>query len=111
MTMDKFEPKRGWLLEVEEDIPRSSLGDPNFESLEDIQQVFRPEQLVYIVNRFLYSQTYQRDYHKKRSAEERDRLAPIKRKVRKLFSVSYLNATDEQIRKAITAVKEDIANG
>jgi hypothetical protein len=100
--------ERGWLLSKA--IPRSKVGDPNFKTLEEVRAVFSDAELVHLVNQYVYTQDYQRTYHKQRSKAERDRLRPIKRKVHELFGVSYLTATEAQIRKAVAAVKEDIAN-
>lgn len=125
-----FEPKKGWL--TGRAIPLNSAGDPAFTELgcEQFNWVktesgpvwdpegwetvplgvgavlsqFSPEEVVYLVNKALYALAYQREHHKKRAAAEREALAPIKEKVKSLFGVSYLKATDEQLQSAAKAV-------
>lgn len=107
--MTEWKPERGWIKRLESHIPKTPDGDPAFLSLPAIREVFNDEMLVYIVNKYLYAQLYNREYHQNRAREERAVLKPIKAKVHELFHVSYLNATTEQIQAAITAVRKDLA--
>ena len=89
---------------VGRDLPRNGTGDPHFSSREELESTFTEEEIIEMVNRYLYSAEYQRTVHRNRAREETKKLAPIKRKVRELFSISWLKATPEQIRKATEAV-------
>jgi len=101
---------------VGRELPRNGTGDPHFTLLgtggEDegkgspptLLDIFTEEEITEMVNRYLYSAEYQRTVHRNRAREETKKLAPIKRKVRELFSISWLKATPEQIRKATEAV-------
>lgn len=89
---------------VGRELPRNGTGDPHFDSREQLDSVFTEGEIIEMVNRYLYSAEYQRTVHRERAREETKKLAPIKRKVRELFQVSWLKATDEQIRKATEAV-------
>jgi len=108
---------------LEEKIPRTKDGDPGFERLgaEDIVAsgeqdprsilgVFTEEQIVHLINSQLYSLLYQRETHRKRAAAERETLGPVKAKVKELFGVSYLKATDEQLAVALKEVRKEAAN-
>ena len=102
-----FRPGKGWLSNRE--IPLSAGGDPNFGTMEELKKVFSEAELVYLVNKQLYALNYQRETHRKRAAEERELLAPVKAKLKELFGVAWIKATEEQQRGALKAVQEDRA--
>lgn len=100
-------------------IPKDESGDPRFKhlgieselpSLEydplSVLQVFEPWEVVELVNRALYQLLYQKEAHKDRAQRLRDETAPIRKKVKEMFNVSWMKATPEQIEKAAKAVKE-----
>jgi hypothetical protein len=74
------------------EIPRNSAGDAKFEYLDNahltggehpadathVLGVFTPEEVVELVNRALYQIEYQREAHRKRGKEERDRLKALR---------------------------------
>lgn len=112
----KWVPKKDWLLELDQKIPRNEAGDPAFEDLgypespnaHCLRQVFTEPQICYLVNKALYALEYQRVHHRKRAQEERDVLGPIRKKVKEMFGLSsYLNATEEQLMRAAKALKEE----
>lgn len=118
--LSSWEPKRGWLREKEAKIPKDKDGNPKFGSLGcetmegeweppsgSVLEVFSQQQVVYLVNKALYFLNYQREHHVKRAAAERERLAPIKKKVHELFHISYINATEAQLAQAVEAVRRD----
>lgn len=114
MSNKDWKPTKGWLTELNDRIPKMN-GDPAFADLRPensrfarntVLEVFTEEQIVYLVNKALYALTYQREHHKKRAAKEQEVLGPLKKRVRQLFGVSYLNATDEQIAKAFADLRE-----
>jgi len=105
---NNWRPERGWLTRLADRIPRTKNGDPNFENLETVQQLFTPEQVTYLVNKALYNLTYAKDYHKNRAQIERDALAPLKKKIHELYHRSYLTATPEEIAEATKAVAADM---
>lgn len=104
-------------------IPRDEKGDPAFTHLYndefdkgpytgplDLRSLllqFSAEEIVQMVNRYLYQQEYQRVAHRNRARTEAEALAPLKAALLKLFGVSHLKATDEQIQAAVEAVKLD----
>jgi hypothetical protein len=47
-------------------IPRNSAGDPAFQSLAEIRKLYTDSDIVWLVNKALYTEGYQSDYHKKR---------------------------------------------
>lgn len=54
-------------------IPRTPQGDPAFTSLNEVHKVFvRDEDIVWLVNKALYSLTYQAEYHKQKGRERRE---------------------------------------
>ena len=81
-------------------VPMSEQGDPAFTLLEDVLLQFTPEEVVAMVNRYLYQAYYSRQIHKERAKAETARQAPLRRKIREMFGVAWIKATDEQIRKA-----------
>jgi hypothetical protein len=89
------------------DIPRTKDGDPAFEKLEELQKVFSPEEIVALVNRQIYQMEYQRNVHRDRAREEREKLAPLKKKVKEMFGVSFIKATDKQLDEALAKLKEE----
>jgi len=107
-----WKPEKGWLGKLEEKIPKNAQGDPAFASLgiqgyedgqyaeDEILSVFTPQQIVHLVNQQLYSLLYQRESHRKRAAAEAETLGPLKKKVKELFGVSYLKATEQQLKEA-----------
>lgn len=112
-----WRPSKGWL--GDKKIPKNKDGNPVFETLgceknqydlsspTSVLAVFTSDQVVYLVNKALYQLEYQRETHRKRAAEEQEVLGPIKKKVRELFGVSYLRATESQVRLAIEAVRKE----
>lgn len=98
-------------------IPRNEQGDPCFRELgvwkEGLQSnvaiapVFTEQEVVELVNRALYQLEYQHNAHKQRGQRERDREKKIREKVKELYHVSWLKATNEQIQKA----KEEVEKG
>lgn len=101
---------------VQERIPRSHDGDPEFLQLQKINgpegptkpyavfDVFTAEQVVAMVNRYLYQAEYQqkshRDYQERRRAFEK----PIKEAAKRLFpNTSFINLTEQQLEAAIRA--------
>lgn len=87
-------------LKVHSQIPRDSKNDPHFSSLEETLSVFSSEEVVLMVNRFLYQMEYQRSWHRKMERDKQEKLEPLKDKVKELFGVSWTKATDKQIREA-----------
>lgn len=108
------------LAEIQHLIPRNKGGDPAFTRLinefnEDppegtppsVLMVFSPEQVVAIVNRWLYQAEYQQIVHRKRAEEQRKQQKPVKEAFKRLYpSTSFINATPEQIEAAIKAAAE-----
>lgn len=107
-------------------IPRSAGGDPAFTHLgveTELQTsnnnlpltcllgVFTPAEIVELCNRALYQLEYQRTAHRNRAQNERDRTKPIRQKVREMFKVSWLKATDAQVDAATEAVRRERENG
>lgn len=72
-----------------------------------VLDVFTPEQVVAIVNRWLYQAEYQQIVHRKRAEEQRKQQKPVKEAFKRLFpGTSFINATDEQITAAVKAAAE-----
>lgn len=115
-------------------IPRNEGGDPAFETLADVDnvfttvltiwqkedykrasaapkppllEVFTPEEVVELVNRALYQLEYQHHAHKVRGQAQRDREKRVKDKVKQLFHVSWMKATPEQIQRATEEVEKE----
>lgn len=82
------------------EIPRDEKGDPAFQDLVTVRHVFSDDEITAMVNRYLYQAFYQLDSHKKRAKAEAERMSPLKKMVRQMFGVSFINATDEQLRAA-----------
>jgi hypothetical protein len=82
----------------EDQIPRNKVGDPAFTRLEDILTLFDPDEVTAMVNRYLYNMEYQKSWQRKRLRAEAERLRPIKDELKRRFNVTYLNATEEQLR-------------
>lgn len=110
-----WKPTKGWLSDKQ--IPRNSAGDPAFTLLEDedagkpygnlaVLSVFSPEQVTYMVNKWLYAQDYQRTVHRNRAAEERELLVPIKRRFKELFGGSFAKATEAQIAAVMESLRK-----
>ena len=97
-------------------IPHDADGDPAFAQLGihqdevpaapegSILSQFTPEEVVFMVNRYLYQCEYQRQVHRKRSAEERENLQPIKDMVFEMFGIRWTKASEEQIKAAADTV-------
>lgn len=88
-------------------IPRRGDGDPSFATLTGVQSVFKDEEIVELVNRALYQLEYQKAAHRERGRRVRDKEKLIKQKVKELFHVSWMKATEEQVRKA----REEVEKG
>lgn len=92
---------RGFVIDFKRKvIPLNASGDPSFPDLPGILTEFTPEEVTFMVNRYLYQVDYQRRVHRQRTREEAENLKPIKERVREMYGVSYTQATEEQIRKA-----------
>jgi hypothetical protein len=100
---------------VEERIPRNGSGDPAFTSLHPhdhqdepefcVLDVFTVDQVVALVNRALYQMEYSRTSHRNRSQKLRDQEKPVREAFKRLYpTVSWANATEEQIKAAVQAV-------
>lgn len=101
------------LKEVQERIPRNGAGDPAFTHLhvtgegDGILDVFTKEQVVAMVNRYLYQAEYQQTSHKQYQEKRRAFERPIKEAAKRLFpSVSFINLTEQQLEEAIRAAHE-----
>ena len=111
--------ERGSIVDLKgRSIPRDSQGDPAFGSLwspwddEDIVKnmegvtstsvlsQFTPEEVVQIVNRYIYQQEYQRTVHRRRAQVEAERAAPLRRKIEEMFGIRRTQATEAQMRMA-----------
>ena len=88
-------------------IPRNDKGDPAFESMTSVLEVFEDKEIVALVNRQLYQMEYSRVVHRQRGQRERDKTAPVRAMVKKMFGVSWLKATEEQVITAVKAIKEE----
>lgn len=109
-----FKPKKGWL--GEKRIPLGPTGDPEFKVLQakeeslqfcSVLAQFTEEEVVYLVNKQLYALGYQREVHRKRAQAEAEFWAPVKEMVKKKFGVSWLKATEEQVKWAVEWLKEE----
>lgn len=87
-------------------IPRVN-GDPKFVTLTGLQAVFKDEEIVELVNRSLYQLEYQHTAHRVRGQRLRDAERKVKLKVKEMFHISWMKATEEQIRKA----REEVEKG
>lgn len=118
-------------LSIHERIPRTASQDPNFQELGieeafsreadgnwveterdkmkegSILSVFTPQEVVAMVNRYLYQIEYQRDWHRRWERERSESLGPVKKKVREMFKVSFGKATEGQIQKAINQLRKE----
>lgn len=103
-------------------IPRDEDGDPAFTCLEYVEEVslpedqavlttFTPAEVVEIVNRWVYSQTYQKDYHRKAQRKKLDFAKALNAKLREMFGRTSAKCTDAEIKQAMDAIiaegKED----
>jgi hypothetical protein len=96
-------------------IPRVD-GDPKFvhlnaddgpEDFNSVMTVFTAKEVVELVNRALYQLEYQHNAHRVRGQRERDREKAIKQKVKELFHVSWMKATEEQVKRAREEVERE----
>jgi hypothetical protein len=55
----------------------------------------------------VYQLEYQHTAHKQRAQRQRDAEKPVKLMVRRMFNVSWSKATDEQVMKAVEAVRRE----
>jgi len=109
------------LKKVEGEIPRNSQGDPAFSNLGRVPKeesegpvlnepptvrcVFTDDQIVALVNRALYQMEYSRKIHRERSQAQRDAEKPVKEAFKRLFpTISWANATEEQLKAAVQEV-------
>lgn len=93
------------LKEVQEKIPRNAKGDPAFTSLPEMSAIFTHEQIVAIVNRWIYQAEYQQITHRRRAEEQQRLQKPVKEAAKRLFpSTSFINLTPEQLEQAIQEV-------
>jgi len=94
------------------ELPRSASGDAAFTSLEEIELRFEEEEIVALVNRAIYHMEYQREHHKKYTADLREKEKPVKAAAKRLFpGVAYINLTSAQYQacldEAYPKVKEE----
>ena len=96
-------------------IPRDEAGDPCFKELStdwlddptpSVLRTFTEEEVVYMVNRYIYFTEAQQAAHGKRAIRQRAALHLVRKKVRAMFGVSYDNATREQQEAALRALTE-----
>lgn len=103
-------------------IPRNKQGDPSWSRLgcEDLidptagdrwepgslLETFAPDEIVVMCNRYLYQQEYQRTVHRQRERSKAEKLKPLIAKLRELFDVGPMEATDEQIEQASKALAQ-----
>lgn len=95
-------------------IPRDEAGDAAFKrvtcfarhSPDCIKCAFSDEEIVYMVNRYIYFTEAQQAAHGKRAARQRLALHAVRKKVRAMYGVSYDNATREQQEAALRALTE-----
>lgn len=108
-------------------IPRDDVGDPAFvclgplvhpreytecpvchvkgdHQINTVINQFTPEEIVHMVNRYVYFVESQQAAHSKRAARQRAALHAVRKKVRAMFGVSYDNATPEQQAAAVRAL-------
>jgi hypothetical protein len=85
-------------------VPRDEKGDPAL-TWNDLTRIFNEAETVEMVNRYLYYYEYQRNSHKNFNQRRRDKLAPVKHKVRQMFGVGWDKATPEQIERVVQALK------
>jgi ADP-glucose pyrophosphorylase len=76
---------------------------------DSILSVFSPEEVVAMVNRYLYQMEYQRTIHREREREKQEILTLLKAKVKSMFGVVWTKATDDQIEEAAEAVRKERA--
>ncbi len=109
--MNDFRPTKGWL--GAKQIPRNKEGDPAFYQVNGtaenpgVNDVFAPDEIVYLVNKAIYQLEYSRTYHNDRAKAEADRLKPLKDKVKELFGVSWMKATEQQVNRAMDALRKE----
>lgn len=120
------EDQRGKVIDyLNRKIPKNEKGDPHFKSLshsvewdrvggtancssEDaVLSVFSPEEVVVMVNRFLYQQEYQREFHRRMERRKTEETAPLKKLVKEMFNLrSWSKATPEQLLVAKQRLRE-----
>lgn len=93
------------------EIPRNEGGDPAFQRMEQVFEVFTAEEIVALVNRQLYQMEYQREVHRKRSQQERDQLKPIKELYRELYGKPFTKATEKELDTVMEEMKRRQGNG
>lgn len=99
-------------------IPRDKTGDPTFLQLgeflkpeernpkgdlapQTVLDVFTPEEVTIIVNRYIKFQEASALTHKKLAERNRARMKPINDKIREMYGKSPSKATNEEIAAAI----------
>jgi hypothetical protein len=75
-----------------------------YETKPSVLDVFTPEEVVHMVNRYIAMVQYQHTAHNQRAKRHREALKEVKKMVHRMFHVSYDNATEEQIRQAMKEV-------
>lgn len=102
-------------------IPRDAQGDPAFAYLRNdsatafdskekgpgVFDTFTSDEVCLIVNRYIKFQEASALTHKKLAQRTRDKWAPIKQQVHKMFNVSFAKATDGQITQAIEQLAKE----
>lgn len=119
---------RGNVIELSKKvIPRDEKGDPCFKWLgkgesgfnmfhpfeeipsdeTTILEQFTPQEVVHMVNRYLYQAEYSRTVHRQRARDEAAQQQPLKDKIEELFGCRWTQATDDQILTAMRVLKEE----
>ena len=107
-------------------IPRNTEGDPDFCCLDQdhaddkkcdctqddnrlcVNEVFSPEEVVEIVNRYLYHATYQKEYHKKSQARQLALNKLLNATLRDMFGITQAKATPQQIQQAVERMAKEV---
>ena len=87
------------------EIPFNKQGDPAFETLEDVNRVFEPWEIVKLVNFALYQKLYMREHHRDYNRRERELMRVI-RPILKAKGVKLMHATEDEITAALKEAKQ-----
>ena len=114
---------RGFVIELNKKvIPHNDKSDPSFTYLgcepwyeahaleivpSSILEQFTPEEVVYMVNRFLYQAEYSRTVHRDRARAEADLQKPLKARVEAIFGIKWTKATAEQLAEAAASLRKE----
>jgi len=72
-----------------------------------VLDVFTAEEVVYMVNRYIYHVEAQQAAHAKRARRQREALHAVRKKVKQMYGVSWDNATREQQEAALKRQAQD----